>query len=345
MKILLVSPLPPPSGGMARWTQLYLSECSKHEIDVTVVNSNLSAKRARSKKRSFNYIDEVKRARRIIKDIKKSIRLDRPDIIHICSPCSRYGLIRDLFCLKYAKNIPVIFHCHCNIEDQASSKLSRIILRRIVLRSKKVIVLNRDSKKIIDIIEDNKAILIPNFIEDSNVRSEHTISRRLKSVVYVGHVKIKKGINEIFMAASKSKDIEFIVVGPIQELPEGIKQPSNVMLTGEVNHDQVASFMEKADVFLFPSYTEGFANVMLEAMASGLPIIASDVGANKELIEDQGGIIVPPKEYEPIISALAVLEDPKIRSEMSYWNIEKVRSHYTLSKVIPIIKRCYEVSV
>ena len=345
MKILLVSPLPPPSGGMARWTQLYLSECSKHGINVTVVNSNLSAKRANSKKRSFTFIDEVKRSRRIFKDLKKSIRSNRPDVIHICSPCSRYGLFRDLFCLKAAKEIPVVFHCHCNIEDQASSKLSKIILRRIVQRSKKVIVLNSDSKKIIDIIEDGKAILIPNFIEDNNVRSEHTISQQLKSVVYVGHVKIKKGINEIFMAASKCRDKEFIVVGPIQELPEGVKQPSNVVLTGEVNHDQVASFMETADVFLFPSYTEGFANVMLEAMASGLPIIASDVGANKDMIEDQGGVIVPPKKYEPIVSALAALEDPKVRNGMSHWNIEKVRSQYTLSKVIPIIKRCYEVSV
>ena len=345
MKVLLVSPLPPPSGGMARWTQLYLSECTKNGIDASVVNTKLSAKRANNKKRSFTIIDEIKRSRRIITNIKKSICLDRPDIIHICSPCSKYGLFRDLLCLRAAKKIPVVFHCHCNIEDWASSRISRFILRRIVKRSKKVIVLNSASKRIIELMEDNKAILIPNFIEESNLSSERIISQQLKRILYVGHVKIKKGIGEIFKTADQCKDKEFVVVGPIQELPDGVEQPNNVILTGEVNHDQVATFMESSDVFLFPSYTEGFANVMLEAMASGLPIIASDVGANKDMIEDQGGVIVPPREYEPIVSALAALEDPKVRNEMSNWSIEKVRSQYTLSKVIPIIKRCYEVSI
>ena len=343
MKVLLVSPIPPPSGGIARWTQLYLSACSNYGIEATLVNTNISAKRASDQTRSYTLIDEIKRSFSIVKNVYASMYAKKPDLAHICSPCSRYGLFRDLLIIRACKKIPVVFHCHCNIEDQARTKISRFVLRIIVQKSKTVIVLTDDSTKVIDDIEENKAIIVPNFIEDEKVFPNHEISQHLKTIIYVGHVKIKKGITEIFSVANKCENKEFIVVGPVQELPENIKQPNNVILTGEITHDQVASYMKQADAFLFPSYTEGFANVMLEAMGSGLPIIASDVGANKDMIESQGGIIVPPKNWEAIVSALTEMEDPEVRRKMSEWNLEKVRSYYTLSKVIPVINRCYGV--
>lgn len=341
MKVLLVSPLPPPSGGMARWTQLYLSICNRHGIEASVVNTNLSKKRANRMNRSFTFGDEIKRSIRIIKDLDKKIKSEKPDIIHICSPCSKIGVIRDLLCVLKARKIPVVFHCHCNIEDQAKSKISQIILHKIVKKSKKIIVLNSKSKKIIDSIEMNKAIIIPNFIEDGKVYLKHNISKKINSILYVGHVKLKKGIKEIYKVAMEFTDKTFIVVGPVQELPEDIKTPKNVKLIGEVNHDLIESYMEKADVFLFPSYTEGFANVMLEAMASGLPIIASDVGANKDMIGSFGGIIVPVKDCKAIKNAINIIENPEVRYSMSSWNTERVKSNYTLSTIIPILKNCY----
>lgn len=345
MKVMLVSPLPPPSGGMARWTQLYLTECTKQGIEVNVVNTSLSEKRSKHKNRSFSFVDELSRTFRIVKDFRSCVVSFHPDIIHICSPCSRYGLFRDYICVVLARKLPVIFHCHCNIEDQAFTRLSKCILRRIVLKSKRIIVLNNSSKNVIDKMQENKAILIPNFIEDRMVSAYHVISPFIKRLLYVGHVKIKKGISEIFFVANVYKDIEFVIVGPVQELPDDMEQPRNVIFTGEVTHDNLSLYYEQADAFIFPSHTEGFANVMLEAMASGLPIVSTDVGANRDMIEEKGGIIIPPKNREAFVSAIAQLESPDLRMKMSVWNINKVRSNYTLSRVIQIIKRLYEEEV
>ena len=342
MKVILLSPLPPPSGGIARWTQLYLSECEKLDIKAAVVNTGISLKRANQKNRSFTIWDEILRTKKILFDTKKLIKIESADAIHICSPCSRFGLFRDWFCVKMAKKIPVFFHCHCNIEDQARTKISRYILSVIVHKSKKVFVLNETSKKLIDAIEPQKAVMIPNFIEDKCVREKHNISEQIKTIVFVGHVKIKKGIREIYEVAESFKNIRFVVIGPVQQLPNGVEKPDNVILEGEVKHEKLLSYWEQADLFLFPSHTEGFANVMLEAMSSGLPIIATDVGSNKDMIENHGGIIVPVKDVKAMKKAIVEMENPELRAKMSEWNIEKVRETYTLSKIMPLIKECYE---
>ncbi|MBR4710788.1 MAG: glycosyltransferase family 4 protein [Clostridia bacterium] len=326
---------------MARWTELFLSECNKHGLTVSVINTNISSKRASHKDRSFGVYDELLRSQRIVSEFRRRIKQESIDVIHICSPCSRFGLLRDWICVLTAKGKPVVFHCHCNIEDQAKTRISKLLLGKIVNRSEKVIVLNESSRKFIERIEMNKAVIIPNFIEDNKVKMAHSISQRVEKVVYVGHVKKKKGIKEIFCVARRTPQIRFDIIGPVQELPENQEKPDNVNLIGEVPHNQVSTFLEQADVFLFPSYTEGFANVMLEAMAEGLPIIASDVGANKDMIEDKGGIIVPVKDEDAICNALKAMDDPCLRQQMSSWNISKVREQYTLSNVIPAIKACY----
>jgi glycosyltransferase involved in cell wall biosynthesis len=342
MKVILLSPLPPPSGGIARWTQLYLSECERNGIKADVINTNISSKRASQKTRSFSIFDEIARSKRIISGLKERIKTGNPDVIHICSSCSRFGLFRDLFCVLAAKETHVFFHSHCNIEDQATTKISKYVLGIIVRKSKKVFVLNETSKKFIDEIEPRKAVLVPNFIEDECLRENHKISDHIKTVVFVGHVKIKKGIIEIFKVASSLKDIKFIVIGPVQQLPNDIEKPDNVILEGEVEHEKLSSYWQNADLFFFPSYTEGFANVMLEAMANGLPIVATKVGANKDMIENHGGTIVPVGDIEAMKTAILEMDDPELRKKMSIWNIKKVRNKYALSKVMPCIKQCYE---
>ena len=342
MKIILLSPLPPPSGGIASWTKLYLSECERNGIEADVINTSISSKRANQKTRSFAILDEIARSKRIICALKERIKAGNPDAIHICSPCSKFGLFRDLFCVLAAKGTPVFFHCRCNIEDQATTKISRYVLGIIVCKSKKVFVLNETSKKFIDAIEPQKAVFVPNFIKDKCLKENHNISDHIKTVMFVGHVKIKKGITEIFKVASSLKDVKFIVIGPIQQLPNDIEKPDNVILEGEVGHEKLSSYWQNADLFFFPSYTEGFANVMLEAMANGLPIVATDVGANKDMIENHGGTIVPVGDVEAMKTAILEVDDPELRKKMSVWNIEKVRDKYVISKVMPFIKQCYE---
>ena len=80
--------------------------------------------------------------------------------------------------------------------------------------------------------------------------------------------------------------------------------------------------------------------VMLEAMASGLPIIATNVGSNAEMIGTRGGIIIDPMSSEEIVRAIEKIRPQKVRSEMSAWNLNKVACAY---KDVVVFQKIQEV--
>lgn len=81
-------------------------------------------------------------------------------------------------------------------------------------------------------------------------------------------------------------------------------------------------------------------------MAAGLPVIATDVGANAEMIEKEGGIIIPAGEADAIVKAIDLLkEDRELRLKMSIWNVGKVRSVYLLDAVMEKLIKIYEEAI
>lgn len=129
-------------------------------------------------------------------------------------------------------------------------------------------------------------------------------------------------------------EITFKLGGPVAYEISQLEKPSNLILMGPLMKYQVEELLTESDVFLFPSYTEGFANVMLEAMATGLPIIATSVGANTDMIESKGGVIVEVGDSNSIIEAINSVKSPIRRLKMSEWNIKKVKCEYTTNKVM-----------
>lgn len=110
------------------------------------------------------------------------------------------------------------------------------------------------------------------------------------TLLYVGRIAPEKDLTTLLLAMrqlpeSVRAEVQVLIVGDGPLLPELRSQaPANVIFTGARHGDELAELYASADLFVFPSCTETFGNVVLEAMASGLPVIAADAGGTRDLI-------------------------------------------------------------
>ncbi|MCS7171381.1 MAG: glycosyltransferase [Aquificaceae bacterium] len=144
-------------------------------------------------------------------------------------------------------------------------------------------------------------------------REEGFWSRRLnlrrhqKVILYVGRVAKEKGLDNFLYVARCFPEETFVIVGdgPYRSELEA-KKPKNVHLVGYMVGEELARAYASSHVFLFPSETETYGQVVLEAMASGLPVIVSSRGAAHEHVEEgvNGFIATRPEEFVEKLSLL-----------------------------------------
>ncbi len=117
-------------------------------------------------------------------------------------------------------------------------------------------------------------------------------------VAYVGRIAAEKGLAVAAAAMRRlegEKSIRFVVVGegPYESRLRSLS-PRDAVFTGRLSGDALSEAYASADLFVFPSTTDTFGQVLLEAMASGLPIIAADAGPTREVLGDAAGALGPP---------------------------------------------------
>lgn len=338
MKVLLISPLPPPVGGMATWTEMYRSFCKNKGIECSVVNTALVGSRQKNFESKRKILDEAQRAKNIIRDLTYKINSFEPDVVHINTSCSRYGLLRDAICAWKAKqhNAKIVLHCHCTVQDMlGTSRLANKVLAWMARRVDCVVTINSNSTNFIEALAGTKLVKqVPNFLEAKENCQRVSCSYGIDNILFVGHVRKEKGMKELSEVAEAFPNKTFHVIGPVFDEMKSWQWPDNVRIYGEMGHEQVFQQLKQADIFFFPSHSEGFSVAMLEAMFVGLPIIASDVGANQDMIANAGGIIVPPGDVQGFIDSIRKMEDKEYREQMSEWNYQKVRNEYMPDRVL-----------
>lgn len=133
--------------------------------------------------------------------------------------------------------------------------------------------------------------------------------------LFVGRIVKDKGIDELVEAATRlyleNTEFRVVLVGPYEEKLDPISEKSKKIIAeapyiksiGAVS--DVRAWMAASDALVFPSYREGFPNVVLEAGAFDLPSIVTDINGSREIIQDGvNGLIVPPKNVDELLNAM-----------------------------------------
>lgn len=158
----------------------------------------------------------------------------------------------------------------------------------------------------------------------------------------VGGLRPAKNHSVLFSAFKKVKEvnsrIKLMIVGDgplfesLRSLVRSLKLEESVLFTGE--RRDIPELLTVMDIFVLPSLFEGLPISLIEAMASGLPVVASRVGGIPEVIEKNNGILVQPDDTEGLKDALlTLLNDEETRIAMGKENRKRVKAHFSLSKM------------
>ena len=348
VKLLLVSPKTEQSkGGIAVWTDAFLENCDQYGIKCDLLNIATIGVRAAQGNSKRNFYDEFIRTKAIFRNLRAMLRNNVYDVAHVNTSCGPFGLIRDYLTIKKIKKkqptCKTVLHFHCDIQTQCVSAISRKFLSKILKTSDEFLVLNERNYLFLQKEYAVQSKIVPNFIDATMIRTdEKKISLEIKEAVFVGYVRPEKGIREMYELAKAFPQITFRLIGEIHNEIIGWEKPVNVILCGKKKHSDILSEMDSADVFIFLSHSEGFSIALLEAMARGLPCIATDVGANQEMLENMGGVVIPVGDINSAVKALESICDVNVRKEMSAWNLNKVMSSYTIDVVINQFSKIYQ---
>ena len=169
----------------------------------------------------------------------------------------------------------------------------------------------------------------------------------------LGRVACQKGVQELLeafhqvAASHPSAWLLFVGDGParsaLEERSRALDLHERVHFAGGCPHDQVPQWLAAADVFAFPSYMEGLPNVLLEAMACGVSIIATDVGGVSEAVGEDGALFVPPRDIPSLVQALdRLLRSPELREQLASRGLHRVRTQFSWRQSARALQSIYE---
>lgn len=207
-------------------------------------------------------------------------------------------------------------------------------------------------------IEDRKLCVIPNGIDMSAFSSQHSIDvappglpsgRRMITVV--GRLHPQKGIDRLlqiaprFLQAVPDADLVIVGQGPeegaLRQLAESTNILSRVHFLGW--RGDVPQILRYSSLLVLPSRWEGMPNAVLEAMAAGLPVVATEVEGLSELLGAAAALQLVPLEDDGLLAdrIATLLQDPRQAQELGRLNRVRVESDFSLKRMVQSYEQLY----
>lgn len=278
------------------------------------------------------------------------------DVVHASEPIQ--ASIAGLACL-YARNTGCIFHYHHTKVTGMQKALSRLgswLSDRVMVVSEA----SRDATVRWDGTPINNTFLAYNGIaplpavsenQIENLKNELKISHSAKVVTIVARLRPVKGHKTLFeaceiVAKNISEPLHLVVVGDGEErerLMRAARDANGFMIHFVGHQENVELWYSLADVVAVPSYFEPFGLVIVEAMACGKPVVASDHEGPGEIIEAwTSGVLTRPRDPDSLASALIkVLGSPDLARRLGEQGRSRVEEKFTLDRMVEAWIVCY----
>jgi glycosyltransferase involved in cell wall biosynthesis len=272
-------------------------------------------------------------------ELYRVCRTVRPDLLHVNS--SKAGILGRL-AAALARVPACVFTVHgWGFRTNRPAWLF-LSLERLVRPLTTLTICVAEAERVLGIskrtCDPARTVVIPNGVaiadEASSKRSPGT-----PTIVSVGRLKAPKDFGTLVDALSRvTQSYRAVIVGdgPERQSIDGMIESAGLRdrleLLGE--RDDVRDLLARADLFVLSSRSEAMPMSVLEAMAAGLPVVASNVGGVPEVvIDDQTGLLVPPGNAAALASAIErLLESRELRIEFGGRGLERARTTFALDR-------------
>jgi len=226
------------------------------------------------------------------------------------------------------------------------------------LHCDRIVTVSEDLKKQLSYLKINseKVSVIRNGINPIFQITDKALSRKKLNlpdkpiILFVGYLIPRKGVKYLINAIFKMKrhpDCQLYLIGEgdeeanLKKLTVERDMSDRVHFIGEVNQSDMVTWYNAADLFCLPSLREGIPNVMLEALACGIPVVTTDIGDNSKIINENNGVLVLPEDANLLVKAIEKTLSQKwnrevIHQSVAGFNWEKNSNTYfeTISRTI-----------
>ncbi len=293
---------------------------------------------------------------------KKLIKDFNPDLIHLHNRFF-FSTLLGLFLKKHFQ-IPIIVTIHLGdinyitgIKGFFIRKIEKYMINLINKNSNALTAVSNNVKNnVVKLgINEEKCLVIPNGVDLEYFKINRIFSKSPKKVIFIGRLLKNKG-PQILLKSAKSvidkiPDIQFLIVGegPLRKhLEKYCKKNnlnSNVKLFGSL--DDIRQIMKDGDIYVRPSYLDGMPLGVLEAMASQLPVIATEISGTKELIQHgkTGHFVSAGNVIELTDAILELLENPSYMEKIANNGLEFVKSKYDWNNLVKDYETYYKMVI
>lgn len=328
--IALVGPLPPPSGGMATQTDQLRRLLGQEGVTVELVQSNAPYRPA--------WAGRLKGVRALFRLIPYCLQLwraaGRNRLFHVManSGWSWHLFAAPAIWIAWLRGVPVIVNYRGGEAEEFFRRAMHWV-RPSLRRCARIVVPSGFLEQVF-ISRSIEVTVVPNIIDLSRFSISPEDSRNADGRGDAPRIIVTRNLEALYDVAtaieafasirSRYPDATMHIAGEGEERQRleqhcrrlGISDA--VHFTGRLSHEQIAALYREADLMLNPSLADNMPNSLLEAMASGVPVVTTDVGGIPYLVEDGvHALLVPPAEPGKMAAAsLAILDDAALRHRL-----------------------------